>query len=126
MTSAIVDALCRMPIVFKDRGDISILALFRESGYNAIQSGVSERDIEAHLRTYPDLIRSWVTYSAEQRSSRSWYLAEPGDGLDGKEGWRVGHYTSGQRPPERLFPDEWSACAFFIMRYVEELSTLAG
>jgi hypothetical protein len=123
---AIIDALCRMPTAFKDRGDISMLALFRESGYDAIRSELSEREIEAHLRKYPDLVRTWIAHSKEQRSSPSWYLAEPGTGLDGTEGWRVGYLASGQRPPERLFPNESSACAFFIMRCVEELARIDG
>jgi len=36
--------------------------------------------------------------------------------------WRVGYYASEGRLPERLFPDEYAACAFFITRYLEELS----
>jgi hypothetical protein len=126
MSSQMVDALCRLPIVFKDRGDISMVELLRESGYNAIRCGISEHDIEAHLRMNPDLIQTWVAFSEDQRCSPARYLAKPGAGLDGKEGWRVGHYTASPRLPERLFPDEYEACAFFIMRSVQELSTVAG
>jgi hypothetical protein len=126
MSSPMVDALCRMPIAFKDRGDISMVALLRESGYDAVNSGISERDVEAHLRRNPDLVQTWVAFSEDQRCSPAWYLAKPGAGLDGKDGWRVGYHTSGQWSPERLFPDEYEACAFFIMRIVQQLSTLAG
>ena len=98
-------------------------ALLRESGYVSAASKISEQDIETHLRNNPDLVAAWIGYSEDQRCSPAWYLAQPGAGLDGREGWRVGYYTSRDRPrpPERVFADEFSACAFFVMRQVESL-----
>src|SRR5688572_15332668 len=118
MSSPVVKALCRMPIVFEQRSDASMVALLRESGYVEARSEVSEKEIEIHIRKNPSLVDVWVGYSQDRRSSPAWYLAEPGTGLDGDEGWRVGYYTERDRPPERVFPNEFAACAFFIMREV--------
>ena len=42
MTLPIVDALCGMAVTFKERGDVSMVALFRESGYDAKKFDISE------------------------------------------------------------------------------------
>jgi hypothetical protein len=115
-----------MPDDFWARGDVSMVELLRESGYPATESDVSEQDIEAFLRAHPGLITDWLRYSEDQRSSAAWYFTRPGRGLDGREGWRVGYYTTGARPPERVFANEFEACAFFVMRNVEELARLAN
>jgi len=95
-----------------------MVALLREIG----ASSVSEDDVAAYLRAHPGLVQLWANYSEDQRCTPAWYLARPGRGLDGTEGWRVGFYTSSNRSPERVFPDEFSACAFFIARYLEQLA----
>jgi len=122
MTSTVVEAVCRMPIMFRAQAGVSMVALFQQSGYSVIRPAISESDIERYLRSHPEVVSSWVAYSEDQRCSPSWYLAAPGVGLDTKQGWRVGYYASEGRLPERLFPDEYAACAFFITRYLEELS----
>ena|SRR6058998_3221846 len=103
-----------------------MVALFQQSGYGADGSSISEEALESYLREHPDLVRTWVEYSEDQRCSPAWYLVAPGAGLDGQTGWRVGYYAIHHRLPERVFPDEFAACAFFIMREVEVLSKLAG
>jgi hypothetical protein len=122
MTSSVVGELCEMPNAFRARGNVSMVTLLSEitSTSSALPS---EEDIEAHLRQRPHLVESWVGHSEDQRCSPSWYLARPGLGLDATDGWRVGYYAPRNRIPERVFPDEFSACAFFIARYVEQLAT---
>ncbi len=111
-----------MPAEFRRRGDVSMFRLLKESGYDAAELPLSEEAIERHLREHPDLVSVWTAHSEEQRCSPGWYLAQPGTGLDGAEGWRVGYYTVGRRPPERLFANEFSACAFYIARFLESLA----
>ena len=119
----IVDALCRMPIRLRERSDISMIGLLKESGYRATNSVISEQEIEECLGEHPDLVRVWTGYSEDQRCSPAWYLAQPGTGLDGTQGWRVGYYAhDDRRLPEKPFPDEFAACAFYIARVVETLS----
>jgi hypothetical protein len=118
MTSNLVSRLCEMPNECRSRGNVSMVALLREIG----ASNVSEDDVSAHLRAHPGLVQVWANYSEDQRGAPSWYLARPGRGLDGAEGWRVGFYALSNRVPERVFPDEFSACAFFIARHIEQLA----
>ena len=118
MTSNLVSRLCELPNEWRSRGNVSMVALLREIR----PAKVSEDDLSAHLRAHPDLVLVWANYSEDQRCFPSWYLARPGRGLDGGEGWRVGFYASSNRLPERVFPDEFSACAFFIARHVEQLA----
>jgi hypothetical protein len=120
MGEPVIEALCRIPVVLQERGDVSAVQLFHESGCATGSTCVSQSDIEAYLRSHPDLVRAWVAYSEDKRSSPDWYLAQPGAGLDGKDGWRVGYYPSEQ--PERVFADEYTACGFFIMREVEKFA----
>jgi len=121
MKLRIAECLCRLPVAFKAHGNISMSALLRESGYTKTDSQVSEQDIEACLRDDPSLVGAWLAYSEDQRCSPAWYLARPGAGLDGREGWRVGDSDSGRRLPERAFPNEFAACAFFVSRFIDGL-----
>jgi hypothetical protein len=126
MSKSILDSLCRMPADFHERGNVSMVALLTESGYDPARSGISETTIEEHLRQHPELVPIWVHYSEDQRCSPAWYLVGPGAGLDGQQSWCVGFYAPQGRLPERAFPNEFAASAFFIMRQVEELARLAG
>jgi hypothetical protein len=123
MSSPVVEALCKMPVVFKDAGDTTMAALFTVSRYKA-DSRVSEADLEAHLRRHPALVDAWVTYSDEQQALPAWYLMRPREGST--EDWRVDYLTARETPREHPFPDRFAACAFFIMRKVEDLLKLTG
>ena len=112
-----------MPLAFK-AGDVSMVKLFRQSGY--LDSPVSEQDIEAFLRSAPDLVEVWVRYSQDQRSSPAPYLAPPHEGLEPSSDWRVGYYTGKEHVPEEAFGDEFSACACFVKRVVEQLRARPG
>lgn len=116
-----VRALCQMPAAFHERGNISMIDLLAESGYLDDWRGITEAMIEHHLRVFPQLVDDWLLHSCDQRCG-GWYFVEPGRGLDSKEGWRVGYYpNSGPRPPETVFDDQYSACAFYIKREAEVL-----
>ena len=98
-----------------------MVALLREIGL-LDASAIPINDVEAHLKAHPELIKSWLTHSQDQRCSAAWYLAEPGAGLDGNKDWRVGYFSLKDRQPELAFADEFAACAFFIARYIEHLA----
>ena len=122
MTTSVVDALCRMPLAFKDAGDSTMVALLKVSRYGR-DSAIAEGDLAAHLRKHPQLVNAWLEYSDEQRTLPAWYLMRPGAQTGGL--WRVDYLTAREKPREHEFPDEFAACAFYIMRKVEELSRLA-
>ena len=126
MTPKQLDSLCRMPVVFRERGHISMVQLVRDSGFDRSFSTVLESDINAHLRENSELVEAWVGYSQDQRCSPAWYLSGPGDGLEGLRSWSVGYYSNEGAAPETTFSDEFEACAFFIVRNLERWAESAG
>jgi len=124
MDSSAIDALCRMAQNYKSRGDVSMSELAREVGSLTDGASIPQDEVEAYLRRHPELVVSWLIYSQDKRCSPTSYLAEPGAGLDGPEGWRVGYYRAKNRPTERVFTDEFAACAFFIARELDQLGNL--
>jgi hypothetical protein len=96
--------------------------LVRDAGYDLSNPNVSNGDITSHLRKNPDLVRIWVQYSEDQRSSPAWYLSGPGEGRERLQTWSVGYYCGDGGAPEVQFEDEFEACAFFIMRNLEQLA----
>ena len=123
MSEAVVDALCRMPLAFKNAGDTTMVALLKVSQYHR-ESRISEVHIEAYLRRHAELVHPWVEYSENQMKLPGWYLMRPRAGSS--EEWRVDFLTKREPPLEHPFADEFEACAFFIMRKVEDLSKLTG
>jgi hypothetical protein len=111
-----------MPIAFRERGDVSLVALLRESGYLWRRATISEVALEEHLRAHSDLVDEWLRFSEDQRCSPAWYLVGPGRGAELRDGWRVGVFTGSKpRPAERVFQDGFTACAFFVKRQAEDL-----
>lgn len=121
MSSPVVEALCKMPVVFKDAGETTMAALFAVSRYRT-DSRVTEADLEAHLKKHPALVDAWVEYSDEQGALPAWYLMRPREGST--EDWHVDYLAPREKPRENVFPNKFAACAFFIMRKVDELLKL--
>ena len=113
-----------MPVDFRERGDVSMAQLVCDAGYDPSHTSLSEEEIASHLRKNPDLVQVWVQYSEDQRSSPAWYLSVPGKELGRLQTWRVGYYSQEGGTPEIPFDDEFEACAYFIMRYLEQVAEM--
>ena len=57
-----VEAVCRMPISFAERGDVSMVNLLSESGYCEHRVTVNEAALQAHLRSEPGLVDVWLPF----------------------------------------------------------------
>jgi hypothetical protein len=110
---SIVNDVVRLPQRFYGRGDVSIHALLKDSGYFDVYDEVTEEKIGEVLRRHPELTVDWIEYSAAKRASSGWFLRR-----EGLEGLQVGHYPS-DNPVE--YSDEIAACAIFIKREIEEI-----
>jgi len=119
----VVEAICSMAKVHKERGDISIVALLEESGYSAISNEIPEHAIESFLRTQPDLVDSWHLYSMDQRCSPSWYIQEPSQNSSIGNEWIVGFMPGDvdSRKEVFKFKDGFQACAFFIKKFSNQI-----
>ena len=139
---AVIVSLCRLPVVFW-AGNVSMLALLRQSGYSELDA-LFEQEIEAYLRQNPDLADAWIQDTGDQRTSEGWWIAEAldNDFLDSDwvknssdfvrtnylkthtEGkWTVGHFPETTRA---TFDDKIKACAFLVQQRVRELGKIAG
>lgn len=102
-------------------GDRSILELIEESGYHTYSDQIYEESIEACLRQNPRLVESWILYSDNQRSSPSWFLAEPTSEF-GKGNWAVCWYATGEQIKTiGYYKDQFSACAKFAKLVLDNL-----
>jgi hypothetical protein len=111
----VVNRLCRLPVSFRARGDISMLGLLEEIGYSALSEDITHSVLEEHLRRNPELVEAWIQYSENQRCTPAFGISGPPT-TDGRgEGWRVSYWD---RDPEnrwdRRFPDQFTAGAFLI------------
>jgi hypothetical protein len=119
----VVEALCRLAVDHHRLGQ-SPVQLLKDSDYLKAPGRLSEADVEPILRRDPELVASWQRYSEDQRCSPSWYLMEPGYAV-GQNEWRVGHLDRAYRKREWSFDDQYKACAFFVVRFVERLVELS-
>ena len=118
-----VQAVCQMPIAFQSRGNVSMVKLIKESGYSARADDVSELVLEEHLRRHPELVPAWVQYSEDQRCTPGFAISGPKRNGDPVTDWRVVYFDLDPANRwDRTFPDQFTACAFFIKRNAETLA----
>src|SRR5688572_28923518 len=72
-----VHAVCRMPIAFRARCNVSMVGLIEENGYSALADDITELVLEEHLRQHPELVAVWVQYSEDQRCSPAYGISGP-------------------------------------------------
>ncbi len=94
--------------------DKSWNTLLTESGYLYNYPNIKEQDIEDVLKINPHLVKEWLRFSADSRSSSTWYFTK------GSEGFCfVGHWPEGKEYIELNTKDEFKACAYFILKQIE-------
>jgi hypothetical protein len=120
MDAAILQAVCRMPVTYRARGDVSWIAVFDETGFVANKTSWSSADVEAYLRKHPELVDVWLLYSDDQRCSPAWYVVPPKGNMPA-DSWRVGHQPR-LLLGDRRFKDAAAAVTFFIEQQVRRLS----
>ena len=97
---------------FRARGDTSMVQLLQESGYKECREQITEDHIRQYVDTHHENINSWQRYSADQRSSPSWYFC----------GKTIGYVSrSGTKESEKEYPSEVEACAAYIKNMMEQL-----
>lgn len=79
---------------------------------------VNEDLIAEALTKSPEMVRSWLILSEDKRTGEGWYILEE----DNK--YRVGYYKDGMDPDERHFDNRVKACAYFIIREIEDIRRL--
>ena len=109
-----VSRFCSMPAQFRERGDVSIIDLFAESGGTDLLNQLDETDVVKMFSRNPDWVDSWCRWSEDQRSSPAWFIREIPD----KSSWEVGFYPEGD---SIYFDSRVAACARFALNYLKGL-----
>jgi hypothetical protein len=106
-----------MPADFRSRRNVSMLDLFRASGYSRSEP-IPEEKLEQYLQAHPGLVEDWLLESVDTRSSPAWYF------MASKE--HQNEWVVGLCPGTEIhsFTDSYAACAFYVTRYVDGLLTL--
>jgi hypothetical protein len=97
-----------------------MVQLLREYGYFEQHGELTREAVVEVLKSDPSLIKDWIGYSADKRTSSGWFLLPGG---------RVG-YLGRERHPTKISlqpitNDLTAACAEFIIREVEGIRSRA-
>ncbi len=98
--------------------DRSILDLLKSSGYLESHEAITEQHLLAYLQANRDLIRSWIIYSENRRTSCGYYFLGPDNTPDQGGHWVIGYYPGRK---EEHFSDGPTACARFVKLEAENL-----
>ena len=110
----VVTKVCAVPSDLHQRGDVSVVRLLQESGYEAVRGAVSAPAIQQHLETHPHLIDEWAVYSNDKRRSSGWYFDD--------SRYSTGHFSSAAgRTREQVFSERSRACAEFIKHELDSI-----
>lgn len=119
----VVTAVCRMPIDFHERRDISMADLIWEIEYPRFATEITEDVLEEHVRAHPDLLGVWVQYSEDQRCSPAWMLGGRDSVGDPTREWHVSYWHEDPaKRSDRVFDDQFGACAYFIKRQADSFA----
>lgn len=114
-----LELICRLPCDYHKIQTKSMIQLVSESGYLQNNIALSTEAIENYLRSHPELVKEWITYSEDKRSSSGWYL----EVNKSENSAIVGFHPKGE---VFKFSDQFKACAKYIDLEVKELSAHAG
>ena len=113
--------ICNLPREFHRVHTKSIVQLLEECGFIAGTTQLSRGDIIEVLSSDPSLIRDWLNYSADKRTSSGWFLLENG---------RVGYLNERSSASRAIRLDLEpinnnlaAACAEFIIKEIEDIAT---
>ena len=109
-----LDAICRIPERLARK---SLRALAAETSYRELRPALTREKLTDYLSRHPGLVREWLRYSEDKRTSGGWYLMHPASG------WLVGRLGGPEDERELRFGSGPEACAEFILR---ELDGVAG
>lgn len=109
--------ICAVPDLIRRSGR-SVVEVVQASDYAAMRGQFALPDLAAYLRARPDLIKPWIVYSQDKRTSEGWYLRPP---------YSIGRIAAESSPmTEVKHVDLAAACAAFIVAELGEVLDRAG
>ena len=113
----VVLLVCRLPVDFYADGSVSATELVRRSGYAALRSRVSATRLAACLGAHPEWVDAWFSWSEDNRSTPSWFIAEVPPGR-----FEVAFYDGSQTRQAEDYGDRTLAAAAFVQHYLDAIS----
>jgi hypothetical protein len=111
-----VESLCRLATQFQNEdNELSMGTLLSRTGYSKAEV-ISEESLEEYFKLHPELVNSWLLESKNTRGTPAWYLQPTKSGSE----WIVSHYPT---EVKHTFPDRFKACAFYVRRFVMQLTS---
>jgi hypothetical protein len=112
-----VQKVCQLPRDFAGDGNLSILDILRRTEYFDNHEFLTTQGIQRCLRSHPELMTEWFSYSEDKRTSRGWYLIKDTESRPPR--YAVGYFPRGE---EIDFQSQEAACSEFIFREVREIA----
>lgn len=114
ITSDELESICTLPRAVPRA---SLRNAVSATGYRELRPLLTRDAIAGFLSRHPGLVREWLRYSEDKRTSGGWYLLHP------TSGWIVGRLAGPEEERELRFGSGAEACAEFILR---ELDSVVG
>jgi hypothetical protein len=111
----VVERVCRLPVDFYGGGSRSMVQLVRDSGVKKHPEKLTLDAVRGWIAAHPELIESWLLWSANKRVPSGWYFSRHGARFD------VDYFPAGET---LTFADAPTACAEFILREVQSLMAI--
>ena len=112
----VVLLVCRLPVDFYADGSASATELVQRSGYAALRSRVSVSRLAACLGEHPEWVDAWLSWSEDNRSTPSWFIAEMAPGR-----FEVAFYDGLETAQAEVYGDRTRAAAAFIQHYLDSI-----
>ncbi|WP_424983256.1 hypothetical protein [Maritalea sp. S77] len=100
-----VEFACTFPRLYSNHPRTYMVEMARALGLEQFERKLTVNSIYSYLIEHQELIDLWLNWSADKRSSNSWYFSE------NDEDWVVGYCPNG---PETLYKNKVHACAEFV------------
>ena len=119
----VISKICLIPRNLRTEKESNLIPLVQESGYLFNEHLVTNEKIMRYLKSHPYLIKDWLLYSENKRTSEGWYFDKEG------KIWKVGYFKidpgHDYRENESHFRSRYKACTFFIINEINELRKIA-
>jgi hypothetical protein len=105
---------------FNNQREKSFRQLLEETNYFKIQHQIKEKDILETVNKYPEVLLSWMQWSANKRVTSGWFLIEE----NGE--YIVSYYPHSEANQTLKTRDGHKACAYFILKEIDGLKEVVG
>lgn len=115
---SIVQNVIGLPEKFYQFGNkLSMSDLLKQTNYLDVKDQIEDIDVQKSLLEHPEHINHWLVWSDNKRNSSGWFFEKNSYGQ-----YVVGYLDSKMgRINEQNFPNNISACSYFIIKELQDI-----